>query len=641
MRLSTQLLIGIVGITVLSQIVLGLNAYWIVVDTDKHHVLEVMQQRANDVAENVAIPLVMGEPHDAALEQSRRHFAPSTDLALIIDQKGVVAIAGPSRQTIDTAALFQTVTHLEQEAEEHRGEIHVAEENFVWLSAPIAGLPYRLILLEKHEIRHGSMQTTLKNRFLTSSIIIIWCAVWIALLLGSLMSRKLQEKSQAIRYQITHDAVTGLSNRALLYERLSETTGQSDEYAISVALLVFGINRFREINDTLGHNLGDQLLLETSALIQQTLPENGYIYRLRGDEFAILLNDATEKQATEYARHILESTQQPVTINQLELKIDLSIGIALFPQHTEDHESLIRYADIAMHKASEYGSPIAVYDGNQDEHSLDRLTLSAELHKAIADGQLVLHYQPKVSLTTGTVSGLEALVRWEHPTRGLVPPDEFITLAEQTGAIGPLTDWVIEEALFFLRRLHGKGIPIGIAVNISTRSLHDTLLSSRITDLLIRTGIASHFLTLEITESVMMHDINHAQVILESLHDNGIKISIDDFGTGFSSLAYLNRLPVDELKVDRGFVTRMSDKSNDRSIVQSIIELAHTLGCQVVAEGVEDGETQAILLNMGCDITQGYYISRPQSADAIEQWLDNNGSIAVPTTEKDSSCRTA
>jgi len=628
MRYSTQLLLGIVGITVLSQSILGIIAYWIVVDADRSHLIEVLQLRAEEVAQNVVIPMVAGEPEDVALEQSRRHFSPSSDLALIIDSRDIVGIAGPDREQLDRHELLQTLVTAGQQPRDRSGVLTLADGDYLWVTTPLIGMPYRLILLERTETQHGTLASKLGSRLFSSGLVILWFAVWTALLLASLVTRKLNEKNLALRHQVTHDNLTGLPNRTLLYERLTRAINQPSGLVGSIALLVIDINRFKEINDTLGYDFGDQLLLEIGARIQACLGENGYISRLGGNEFAVLLTDCNEQQTHLHTRGILDCMNTSVCVNQVELEIGLSIGIALFPLHTDDADTLVRYADVAMHQAREHGCRYMFYDGNEDRHSLLHLELSAELRGAIDDGQFVLHYQPKQELTSGRVTGLEALVRWEHPRLGMIAPDEFISLAEQTGAIEPLTEWIFEEALHFLRKLHRRGIKIGVAVNVSTRSLRDSRLEPCLAELLKRTGIESRFLTLEITESVMMHDISFAQNVLETLHQRGIRISIDDFGTGFSSLAYLNHLPVDELKVDRSFVLAMQDSDSDQAIVQTTVELAHTLDCTVVAEGIETAGSLKVLREMGCDIAQGYYISAPLAAEDIEQWLEEHAAVS-------------
>ncbi len=622
MRLSTQLLLGIVGITVITQSILGLIAYWIIADVDKTYAFQTLRQQAEDVAHNVAIPLVTGDTDSLALEQTHRYFAPTADLSLIMDRNGLRGAAGPALAEIDQASLAERLRKALAGSDRSSGQIELSAGEFRWVATPVVGLPLQLVLLHHAGATGSALTATLNSRFFSTSLAILWVAVWIALLFASVISRKLDEKTAALRHQVTHDTLTGLPNRSRLYEELSGAITTA-EPTTNIALLVIDINRFKQINDTLGYDLGDQLLLEIGARIRQTLPEHTFLARLGGNEFAVYLSDTSEQQATACTQHIMAAMHRPFNVNQVELEVSLSIGLALFPQHADDADTLVRCADVAMHQARESHTSCSIYNGEKDSHSVRTLLLGAELRSAISAGQLVLFYQPKISLDTGEVTGFEALVRWDHPTLGLIPPDEFIDLAEQTGAIQDLTNWVLEEALYFLRKLHRNGFPLGVAVNISTQSLRDFQLKPHIMELLKSTGIASHHLTLEITENVMMQDIDFAQEVLESLHKLGLRISIDDFGTGFSSLAYLNHLPVDELKVDRSFVLRMMNSSEDLAIVESVVELAHTLGCSVVAEGVEEREVLTALGHMRCDSAQGYHIGKPQAAERIPSWLED------------------
>ncbi|VAW76037.1 diguanylate cyclase/phosphodiesterase (GGDEF & EAL domains) with PAS/PAC sensor(s) [hydrothermal vent metagenome] len=619
MRLSTQMLTGIVGITVLSQAIFGLIAYWIVLGVEQDHLLQLLRQRTDEVAQSIAIPLATGTPSSQALEQSGHHYAPSVDVLVLQDSQGIVAVTGSWAKRIDSKVLGK---QLKRESTLSLERITLTGKPFLVTSSRVPGLPYRIVSLQQNHVKQDNLINRLGSRFFVFSIIILWIAVWISLLLAAMINRKLEKKTAALRHEVTHDTLTGLPNRAKLYQQLERATASENKVDTHLAVLTICINHFMEINDTLGYDLGDQLLLEMSGRLQQALPEGSFISRLDGDEFVVVLIDADQEQTKHFIQQLLTSLDMRVHVNQIELEVSLTIGASLYPKQATDTDALLRYADIALRQARERSTDFVFYDGELDQHSVRRLTLSAELNQAIQRGQLVVFYQPKISVESGTVYGLEALVRWDHPEYGLIPPDDFIPLAEQTGSIRELTAWVLEESLHFLHRLHSRGMLINIAVNISTQSLHDDQLKPLIEKLLQRTGVASHYLYLEVTETVMMKDIDHAQSVLYSLHDMGVKISIDDFGTGFSSLAYLNRLPVDEIKVDRSFVMPMLEQHSEQTIVLSIIELAHTLSCTVVAEGVENQATLALLGTMGCDIAQGYLLTKPIPMNEIEQWLE-------------------
>ena len=320
------------------------------------------------------------------------------------------------------------------------------------------------------------------------------------------------------------------------------------------------------------------------------------------------------------AERIAQALDRPVILEGHPFEVGASIGVALAPEHGEDATTLLRRADVAMYTAKNASDPYAVYQPDQDQHSPRRLALIGELRQAIADGQLLLHYQPKVDLGSGCFGGVETLVRWQHPTHGMIPPDQFIPLAEHTGLIKPLTHWVLDAALRQCRAWHDEGLDLRVAVNLSARLLTDPGVVDLITELLHARGVEARWLEIEITESAVMADPVGALTILTRLHDMGIRLSIDDFGTGYSSLSYLKRLPVDEIKIDKSFVLEMPTNGDDETIARSIIDLGHNLGLRVVAEGVEDDATWAQLATMGRDVAQGYFISRPIPAPELTRW---------------------
>jgi predicted signal transduction protein with EAL and GGDEF domain len=345
------------------------------------------------------------------------------------------------------------------------------------------------------------------------------------------------------------------------------------------------------------------------------------VARLGGDEFAVLLPDVDAVAATPLAVKQLRALEPPFTLGAHSLELGASVGIALYPEHGQTAEALLRHADVALYAAKRAGGGIALYDPEQDLHTVDRLTLIGKLRTAIEREQLLLHFQPKLDLGSGQLAGVEALVRWQHPERGLVPPDEFILLAEQTGLIKPLTQWVLAAGLRQCRAWREQGFDVPMAVNLSMRDLHDPRLPALLAALLDSSGIAPAWLCLEITESAAMADPDQTLQILARLRQLGVGLAIDDFGTGYSSLSYLKRLPVQELKIDRGFVREIARNEDDLAIVRATIELGHSMGLEVVAEGVEDEAGWRLLDTLGCDLAQGYYMSRPLPAPALLPWL--------------------
>ncbi len=422
--------------------------------------------------------------------------------------------------------------------------------------------------------------------------------------------------------QALHDGLTGLPNRVFLHERTTRLLGEAERTGGVTGILLIDLDHFKEINDTLGHYVGDQLIREVGERLRSVLREGDTVARLGGDEFAVLTTRLSgPDDAIQVATRLLEALAEPMTIDGARLDVQASIGIAISPDHGSDAQTLLQRADVALYAAKEERGRASLYEPEGDLHSPEKLALLGELREGIPSGQLRVHYQPKCDAKTGVLVGLEALVRWEHPVRGLVPPDEFIPVAENTGLIGALTLEVLEQALRQARLLRDAGHALGVAVNLSVRVLTDLDLPRQVAGLLGRFGVPADALTLEVTESTIMVDPVRTMQVLGLLRDIGVVLSIDDFGTGYSSLAYLKRLQAHELKIDKSFVTGMATNSNDAVIVRSTIELGHNLGLRLVAEGVEDPGTWTMLKALGCDVVQGYYLSRPMPASALLDWL--------------------
>jgi len=426
----------------------------------------------------------------------------------------------------------------------------------------------------------------------------------------------------ALHHQALHDALTGLPNRAMLQTRLEEILYVQRD-TDRAALLLLDLDHFKDVNDTFGHPAGDRLLQHVATRLATCLRQNDddLIVRLGGDEFAVLLSKADEASARVVAARITASLDQPFLVHEQEMHIGVSLGIALYPDHGDDGETILRHADIAMYVAKRSDQSIVLYTREHDLHSPDRVVLMTDLRRAIEHDELVLHYQPKVLPGTGRVVGVEALVRWLHPTHGLVRPDAFIPMAESIGLIKQLTWQVLEKALRQHSCWRAAGLTLDIAVNLSPSSLRDPRFVETVIALLLRYNVQPARLRLELTESAIMSDHVQAVAVLRRLTTHGVHISIDDFGSGYSSLLYLKQLPVDELKIDKTFVQQMSTTEADTTIVAATVDLAHNLGLHVVAEGVEDCATLDLLTTVGCDIVQGYYIAPPLHIDALNAWL--------------------
>jgi diguanylate cyclase (GGDEF)-like protein len=428
-------------------------------------------------------------------------------------------------------------------------------------------------------------------------------------------------KAAQLEHQARHDLLTDLPNRTLLHDRLQQALLAARRDRTPLALLMLDLDRFKEVNDTFGHHYGDLLLREVGPRLLRAVRGSDTVARMGGDEFAILLPGVGADTATAIATRLTRALAEPFLLDGLSFDVGVSIGIAHHPEHGAAVDELLRRADVAMYIAKRTGSGQAFYAPDQDPNSPDRLLLMGELRKAIDQDEFTLHFQPKVDLATGQVRGAEALVRWLHPQRGLVPPDQFIAIAEQTGLIRPLSRWVLGAALRQWRQWQLAGLEIEIAVNLSMHDLHDPELPTIIAGLLATWAVAPAWLRVEITESMLMADPTRALTIVTRLREMGVRISIDDFGAGYSSLAYLKRLPIDELKIDRSFVRQLATDENDATIVRSTIALAHDLGLTVVTEGVEDHAAWDRLVAFGCDGAQGYLVSRPLPAADFVAWL--------------------
>ena len=427
---------------------------------------------------------------------------------------------------------------------------------------------------------------------------------------------------ESLRHQSLHDALTDLPNRHLLRDRVEQALRVAQRERVGVALLLLDLDRFKEVNDTFGHPAGDLLLQEVAQRLRGAVRGSDTVARLGGDEFALLLTGVDRAGALAGAAKIHAALEAPVRLGEQAVHVEGSLGIALGPTQGEDAATLLRHADVAMYQVKAQGEDYAVYAPEQDPYTPERLALIGELGAAIATGDLRLHYQPQVELTTGRVAGVEALVRWAHPVRGAVWPDQFIPLAEHTGLIMPLTLWVLGAALRQAQRWGEQGRALDVAVNLSTRTLQDLELPATVARLVAQSGVPPQRLTLEITESALMANPARAQTVLTQLGALGVRLSIDDFGTGYSSLGYLKQLPVDEVKIDQSFVRALgTGERKNAAIVRSVVDLGHNLGLRVVAEGVEDEGTSDLLRGMGCDVAQGYYLSRPVPAADLDAWI--------------------
>jgi diguanylate cyclase (GGDEF)-like protein len=436
---------------------------------------------------------------------------------------------------------------------------------------------------------------------------------------------------EALAYQALHDNLTDLPNRVLLQERLSMALEQARRDRSSVSLLLVDLDRFKEVNDALGHSAGDELLRQVASRLRRAVRASDTVARLGGDEFAIVLPRTNLEGGLQVAEKLRETIDQPTQVAGVTVTVGSSVGVALGLEHGQDVETLLRCADVAMYRVKRSGGGCAAYTPEQDQRDPDRLTLTSELQRAIEEDELVLHYQPKIGLASGGVVGIEALVRWQHPERGLLAPDRFIPLAEEAGLMDGLSRWVLNSALRQCRVWRSSGIDLPVAINLSSQNLHDTQLPDKIESALATWELEASAMIVEITERELVVQSGQTIGILNRLRRMGVRVAIDDFGAGNAALGYLKTLPIDLLKIDKSFIKDMLASERDAAIVRATIDLAHSLGLTVVAEGVEDSATLEQLSRLGCDIVQGYYLSRPLTPGAFESWLNEQGGEELTT----------
>ena len=449
-------------------------------------------------------------------------------------------------------------------------------------------------------------------------------------LIGELLKSK--HRGEELERLATTDTLTGLANRELLHGRLDETIAEAEKAGAPFTVMLIDLDRFKEINDTLGHHYGDEVLRELGPRLSAAAGPGGLVARLGGDEFAVVSTLAVDTAAIEsVAAELIDTVERGITVDELGLEVGASIGVARFPADGTDKHTLLRHADVAMYAAKSAHTGWKFYTSELDRNSVRKLSVLSDFRRALTHDELVVYFQPIVDVVGTRVRGAEALVRWEHPTRGLLPPGAFVEAVEQTGLIAPMTRLVMERAVEQCAQWRRDGRDLSVAVNLSVRNLLDRDLPNQVDRILSTYGLPPEALQLEITESMVMSDPERVLATVARLNELGVRLSVDDFGTGYSSLANLRQMPIDELKIDRSFVSPMLQGESDLIIVRSTINLGHDLGLRVIAEGVEDAQTLTRLARLGCDLAQGYHVSRPLPAAGFTKWLDEdvNPSLAL------------
>ncbi len=619
MSLRKQILLSILGITVIAQIAFGLLAYRQITESRGDQLSIFLQYLNREIAEYMTFP----DNHDVTeiyLEELRKKFS-TPDSILLIQKQGDILYAS-GNVSADKQALSEKLKTVASDANQH-GLLHVNGKDYYWGVSDLPDNNYQLVMLEPTNNEEQQITSVLKQRLLAIGLLIVWLAVWVSLFLGRKISRQLEEKNLQLKHMALHDSLTGLPNRKLLNDRLEQLLMQADRQATRFALFLIDLDRFKEINDTLGHHFGDELLKMVCERITGAVRMKDTVARLGGDEFAVLLPQTDIEGAHHCAKRILQAMDAPFTIEGITTESKASIGIVMFPEHGHSIDALIQHADIAMYQAKQSQSGFAIYDSSSNTHSLRRLRLMNDLRSAIANREIQLVYQPLLSSKRSTITGVEVLARWRHAELGDISPTEFIPMAEQTGLIRELTLQLFERAVEKCLYWQQMKFDLRLNINLSTYCLQDFSLPDEINRILSRQpDISADRIELEITESALMNDLGRARKILERLSQCGLKLAIDDFGTGFSSLNYLKCLPIDTIKIDRSFLVDMHDSGNDFAIVKTIVELGHNLGCRVVAEGVENRKTADSLIALDVDVMQGYFFGEPMDFSSLTEWLE-------------------
>lgn len=617
MKLRTWLLLSFVLFTLLIVVLFGTITYRIAIDNQVEREIDRLHHSLKEQA-----AAITARKRNIRLREWLQTAESGQDIYQVLDRNAAGELR-PIMSSTATTPIDNGVYVLLQEqidAGKIGGQISLRDQPYLWVTAKIAAGSSLLLTLHQLDHHVTSPLRTLGIRIVAAGTVAVWVAVWGGLVVSGLFEKRQKKHDAILIHQALHDELTGLPKRKLLHDRLLQAVLRAQRERHNAALLIMDLDRFKEINDTLGHHSGDELLQHVGNRLRQALRKSDTVARLGGDEFAILAPDCNIEQAILIAKKTMQIMEPPCSIHGMEVAVQPSIGIAVYPEHGEDADAITRHADVAMYQAK-HGGGYAVYAPEADPHSLQRLALMGELRMALARDQTTLHYQPQVDSFSGRVTGVEALARWNHPERGFIRPDEFIAIAKSSGQIKTLTDVVLRQAFRQYQAWHQAGVTLNISLNLSARNLHDSGLPARIARLLAAWNVPPASIRLEITESAMLVDPAKAKRILSEFDAMGLGLAIDDFGTGYSSLSYLKQLPVNIIKIDKSFVMNMIRDEDDASIVRATIDLAHNLGLKVVAEGVENEETGSALRALGCDYLQGYHISKPLPADEIVRWL--------------------
>ena len=578
------------------------------------------------------IDMLAASPDLAEIKAMLAHHEDPNNSLSILDAQSV-SVIHPDSSGISNAILGQ----LENLDTPQGGHFAFHQQTYLWATDPIPGTAFVLL-----NIFHRTQDDI--NKFFDyaslplgiSIVVSLWFSLWAATILANLFERIAAQKNQ-LEHQSLHDSLTQLPNRDRIDQLLQEKILFQEKTQQNLYLCLINLHGLKDINDTLGHECGDLMLKHATERLESVTQTMDQVGRFGGNKFAFIVSRAKVLSIKDLCHSIIESLEPAFHIGGHNLFVRATIGIANYPEHATGSQSLIQKAESALHKAIDSSIDFAIYDASFDKSSAERLDLANDLRNAIRNDELDLYYQPKLGLKSETIIGVEALSRWTHPRHGFIPPDIFIEIAEHTGLIKQLTEWVLATAIKQCAQWNRQGIRLNIAINLSARNLHDENLAAQIELLLKNYQIDPAQISLEITETAMMADPEHAKSLLKQLDKLGIRIAIDDFGTGYSSLGYLKQLPVDELKIDKSFVLNMIEDEDDASIVRATVGLAHDLGLEVVAEGIENQESLNQLRALGCEYAQGYHIGKPMPEDKLLLTVIKQQASNDPSTKNHSS----
>ncbi len=616
MNLRLKLLLIFITASLAAFTFFGFIAYDTAQSANLKNELDLLASVAPSIADAIGDDLEKKQKWNPVLEGADGISTDHRLYLFVADQHGAV-ISAP-----DLPELRQVFEQLHTTPDTRTGSLSHNASLYLWARAEVPKTNYQAVLISPSR---GSAAYTFFREMgvslIVTAMIVLWFASWGAMYVANLFE-KVDEQKNILRHRALHDELTSLPNRALLNDRLQQIITSAERESASFALCFIDLNRFKEVNDTLGHHCGDELLLEVSRRLQNNLRKSDTVARIGGDEFALVLCRVDLAEAKVIAEKLMQCVELPVEIHGHKLHVTGSLGIALFPDHGADVETLLQKADVAMYAAKRSGTQIETYRHEFEVFSRDKLALTNDLHDAIHNNQLELYYQPKYHLATKTVVGAEALLRWKHPSVGYIPPATFVQIAEHTGLIRSLTKWVLQQAFCDYAHIAKHAQPLNMAINLSAHNLQDPDLEAELAALLEQWKVCAQHITLELTESAVVFNPAQTKQLLTRLTTRGFRISVDDFGTGYSTLTNLRRLPISEIKIDRSFVDNMVRDPGDASIVRATIGLGKALGLDVVAEGVETQEVLDALQAAGCETIQGYFIGKPMPLATFLVWRD-------------------